>query len=89
LTRNYERPFEPDFGSQIYQLLFSLWTPLTKLSFVRILEDAVENYEPRVKIQSVDLQDNSINNAIDITINYIIRNINIPGTVSLTIERIR
>lgn len=89
LTRNYERPFDPGFGSQIYQLLFSNWTPLSRISLERVITDAIENYEPRAKLESVVVDDRSINNAIDVTINFIIKNINVPVTMSITLEKIR
>lgn len=89
LTSNFERPFQPDFGSQINKLLFSLWTPLSKLSLQRVIEDAINNYEPRVKLISIEIQDRSQNNAIDVNINFIIRNVNTQVTMSLTLEKLR
>lgn len=89
LTNNYERPFDPNFGSQINQLLFSLWTPLSKISLKRVIEDAINNYEPRVILSDVIIDDRSISNAVGITINFVIRNTNSPISMALTLEKIR
>lgn len=89
LTSNYEIGFDPDFGSQINQLLFSLWTPLTKQNFVTVIQNAINNYEPRVLINEIILNNNTTRNAVDVTINYTIRNVNIPATISVTLERVR
>jgi phage baseplate assembly protein W len=89
LTNNFERPFDPNFGSQVSQLLFNNWTPLSKISLQRVIEDAIRNYEPRVILDEVIVNDRSQNNAIDITINFTIRNVNSPATMTITLEKIR
>lgn len=89
LTNNYERPFDPSFGSQVSQLLFNNWTPLSKITLQRVIEDAIRNYEPRVILDEIIINDRSQNNAIDITINFTIRNVNSPATMTITLDKIR
>ncbi len=89
LSNNYCRPFQPDFGSQINQLLFSLWTPLSKASLQRVISDAITNYEPRVTLNSVEINDRSTSNAVDVSIFFTINNVNSQVTMTLTLNRIR
>lgn len=89
MTDNYSRPFDPDFGSQINQLLFSLWTPLSKASLIRVISDAIKNYEPRVRLDKIDVNDRSTSNAIDVSIYFTIVNVNTPVSLTITLNRIR
>jgi phage baseplate assembly protein W len=89
LTNNYERPFDPNFGSQVSQLLFNIWTPLSKITLQRVIEDCIRNYEPRVILDEVIVNDRSTVNAIDIIINFTIRNVNSPVTMTITLDKVR
>ena len=55
-TGKYERPFNPNFGGNLKQLLFEPATPLTAVSIREYIEEALRIYEPRVSI--VQLQVN-------------------------------
>ena len=89
LTRNYERPFNSEIGSQVSNLLFENANPMTPALLQKTIENVVTNFEPRVILLGVEINDRPDNNAYDINIHYIIRNTSIPRNTSLTLERSR
>ena len=52
-TNFYERPFQPELGCGVRELLFENFTPMTKVFLERKIEEVLINYEPRVDLQSV------------------------------------
>jgi phage baseplate assembly protein W len=43
LTRHYEKPFNPDFGSNIDAILFEMVSPLSATSLEREIRTSIEN----------------------------------------------
>ena len=48
-TKNYERPFHPEIGCQIYSLLFENFNPITVQVMKRTIFQVIEKYEPRLR----------------------------------------
>ena len=55
LTNNYERPFKPNFGANLRALLFELADDITKFEIRKQITEAIQDYEPRVKIDQIYL----------------------------------
>lgn len=89
LTANFERPFHSEIGSQVRALLFENANPMTKAKLRASIENVINNFEPRVNLYSVDILDNSDNNAYAITITYAIVNTSQPRVLNLILERTR
>lgn len=72
LTVLGENPFEPFFGSEISNSLFELATPLTEVSIIEDIKNAIFNFEPRVDGKDVDVKINlsSDTNEIEISVAY-------------------
>ena len=90
LTNHYERPFQPEIGSGISNLLFEPLDPITANLLTRVIGEVIVNFEPRAQLISVDAQPDYNGNSYEVTINF--RVINVPGElVSLTtmLERSR
>jgi|TARA_R100001079_G_C4323983_1_gene100220 phage baseplate assembly protein W len=90
LTNHYERPFHPEIGSGITNLLFEPLDPITANSLSRVIGEVITNFEPRAQVVSVDARPNAEANSYEVTIDF--RVINVPGElVSLTtmLERSR
>ena len=51
-TNFYERPFQPELGCGVRELLFENFT-MTKIFLQRKIEEVLINYEPRVELQNV------------------------------------
>jgi phage baseplate assembly protein W len=89
LTRNFERPFRSDIGSPIRQLMFEPVGPMFVVMLQRAIIDVINNFEPRVEILDVQVNDSIDANAVYITLEYKIINTERPLTLDLTLERTR
>ena len=90
LTNHYEKPFHPEIGSGVRDILFEPMTPITANILTRKIEDVIENFEPRAKLISVRAQPNIDRNEYTVTVEFYVIN---PPTelVDLTVmlERLR
>lgn len=89
LTRNYERPFHPEIGCQISSLLFENYSPTVKATMERTVQDVLEKFEPRARLTRLDVVENVDENAVDVTIEFAINNIERLVTVTVTLTRAR
>ena len=89
LTKHYERPFNPDIGSNIDAILFEPISPVTATSLEREVELVIKNYEKRAKLKEIVVAPYPDKNAYDITITFYIENATLPTTVTLLLERNR
>ena len=44
----YEKPFHPEIGSGVRDMLFENMTPFVAIMLTKRVEDVIENFEPRV-----------------------------------------
>ena len=89
LTKNYERPFHPEIGSQVSNLMFELFIPSTIAALKKSIEDTITKFEPRASIIDINIIDNSEQNAVDIEVTFSLNNVTSPITVLTTINRVR
>ena len=89
LTKNYERPFHPEIGSQVNALMFENFIPSTIVAIERSIRNTIEKFEPRAIILDVQIVDKSDSNAIDIEVTFKLNNVALPVTVTTTISRVR
>ena len=90
LTNHYEKPFHPEIGSGVRDILFEPLTPLTAHILTRKIEDVIENFEPRARLISVRASPNLDRNEYECTIEFYV--VNAPTElVDLTVflERLR
>ena len=89
LTRNFERPFHSEIGSPIRQLLFDNPGPMFNVMLKRAIIDVINNFEPRVNIIDVRVDDYSDRNEVYVTLEFTIVNTERPITLDLALERTR
>lgn len=89
MTNHYERPFHPEIGSQVMGLLFENDSPMLQATLERAIIYTIENFEPRVKLISVQVSLNPDNNAAYVSITFKIVNTERPITVDFTLQRTR
>ena len=53
LLNHYEKPFHPEIGSGVRDMLFELMTPVTAVILTRKIEDVINNFEPRARVIAV------------------------------------
>lgn len=89
LTRNFEKPFHPEIGTPIYDLLFNNASPILSVVIEKAIIQMIDNYEPRAKIISASVNINNDYNEARITIVFTPININQTVTFDVVIERVR
>lgn len=58
LTEKGEKPFDPNFGSNLRRLLFELSTMVSSSDIEDTVKVALREYEPRVEVRDVSIYDN-------------------------------
>ena len=90
LLNHYEKPFHPEIGSGIREMLFELMTPVTAIVLTRKIEDVIKNFEPRARLVGVSAFPDLDRNAYEVKIEFYV--VNTPTElVDLTVmlERLR
>ena len=88
-TNFYERPFHPELGCGVRELLFENFTPLTAIFIKRKIEEVLINYEPRINLTNVAVDDDQDRNRLVVDIYFRIIGIEGPQVVSTFLQRIR
>ena len=90
LINFYEKPFHPEIGSSIRDILFEHMTPVTSVVLARKIEDVIENFEPRCRLVSVRAIPDYDRNAYNVSIEFYV--VNAPTELvdlSVMLERLR
>ena len=74
LTNHYEKPFHPEIGSGVRDILFEPMTPLTAYILTKKIEDVITNFEPRARIISVSALPNLDQNMYEVSIEFYVQN---------------
>ncbi|MDD4242731.1 MAG: GPW/gp25 family protein [Bacilli bacterium] len=89
LTKIYERPFQPNLYSQLYDLLFEPFSPTIKFTLETVINNVLTSYEPRINVLSVGVNDRRENNALEISLSFEIVGVNVAANYSILVSRIR
>ena len=87
-TKNYERPFQPDLGSQLHSLLFDNLDDFSITVAERVLADSIRKYEPRIEVYRVQVVPNDANEMY-IQVEYKIKNTQTPAVFTTSFTRVR
>ena len=74
LLNHYEKPFHPEIGSGVRDMLFENMSPLTSHALTVEIEDVIENFEPRAKLVGVRALPNLDRNEYEVTIEFYVVN---------------
>ena len=90
LTNVFEKPFHPEIGSGVRDILFENMTPLTSIILTKKVEDVITNFEPRVRLMSVRSTPNLDLNMYELTVEFFILNApTVLQKVDMFLERLR
>lgn len=89
LTNFFERPFQPDLGSNINAFLFEPTTAITASALETEIRNTIENYEPRVRLIGVNVLSLDDQNAFFVELQFFIGNNTTPASINLLLERSR
>ena len=74
LTNIYEKPFHPEIGSGIRDLLFEPLSPITAFVLSQRVEDVIENFEPRARLVGVRAEPDRVENGYKVSVYFYIVN---------------
>ena len=86
----YEKPFHPEIGSGVRDLLFENMTPITAQVLSQKIQDVITNFEPRAILAGVEVVPQLDKNQYDVIVEFYIQNA--PAELvdlSFTLERLR
>ena len=88
LTNHYERPFQPEIGSNIQKLLFENMDNITAAAINREIHQTILNFEPRVNLTSVNVLPDFDNNAFRVGMEFYIINRTEPITIEFFLQMV-
>jgi phage baseplate assembly protein W len=89
LTNHFERPFQPEVGSNIRRLLFENVDVILAAQLEREIEETVNNFEPRVQISSIIASPAFDENGYKVIMEFFVINNPNPIKINFFLERIR
>ena len=75
-TNFYERPFQPELGCGIRELLFEPYSPLTAVFLKRKISEVITNHEPRVRLEDISLDDDPDRNRLKVDLYFYVVGVN-------------
>ena len=86
----YEKPFHPEIGSGVRDLLFENMTPFVANNLSKQIEELITNYEPRALLANIEVIPRFDNNQYEVIVEFYIQNA--PAELvdlSFSLERLR
>ena len=87
LTVPGEKPFQPSIGSRVSELLFEPLDNFTSDAVRQEVINTIQQYEPRVTLTSVDINNRFSENAFDVVIEYKIVGLPTVETIEFVLKR--
>ena len=90
LTRKGERPFQPELGCDVQNMLFEPLDYASAGTIKQEIRETISRYEPRVTVTQIECTPDFDNNGYDVQVQYTIVGRNdIPVAVEFILERTR
>lgn len=89
LTNRYERLFQPDIGGNLNSLLFSNITPRLEMELSTMINDCINNFEPRATLLDTRVAFNPDRNQATVTIKFAINKIEDAVEFDIFLDRSR
>jgi phage baseplate assembly protein W len=89
LTNHYERPFQPELGSNIRRLLFENVDSFMAAQIEREIQETVTNFEPRARVTKVTATVSPDENRYNVEMEFFVVNNPNPITINFFLERVR
>ena len=89
LTGFYERPFQPNLGSNLNKLLFEPADQLTSNLIESEVRDVISNFEPRVTVNTISVTVSPDENSCNLRMTFFVGNNTRATTVTLLLQRSR
>lgn len=89
LTKKGERPFQPNIGCKVWDLLFEPLDDVTLQVMQSTIEQTIQFHEKRAQLVSVNVLENSSGDGLDVTVTFYVVNLPEPVTISVFLKRAR
>ena len=90
LTRKGERPFQPELGCDVQNMLFEPLDYASAGTIKQEIRETISRYEPRVSVTEIECTPDFENNGYNVQVQYTIVGRNdIPVAVEFILERTR
>lgn len=89
LTNFYERPFQPQIGSNVRRLLFENIDSIVAAQLEKAIEETIKNNEPRASVSRLIATPNPDQNRYGVYLEFFVVNSPNPITINFFLERIR
>tara|TARA_B100002019_G_C21049102_1_gene488302 strand:- start:180 stop:584 length:405 start_codon:yes stop_codon:yes gene_type:complete len=89
MTNHYERPFQPELGSNLKRLLFEQVDNTTAALLEREITETIQNFERRVDVRDVTATGFPDENGYKVEITFFLVNNPDPISVDFFLERVR
>lgn len=87
--RKGEKLFRPEIGSDLQRILFEPMDFLTVDLLRDVIIETIEKFEPRVRLEDIEVSPNYDSNSYDLTLYFYVIGIYTPVTFNLTLQRLR
>lgn len=84
-----EKKFDPNFGSGIRDMLFEPIDYVTAGAIQKEIENMINNYEPRVSLDAVQVESDPDNNSYQLRIDFHVIGVLEPQVYTSVLERLR
>ena len=85
----YERPFQDDLGANLRGLLFEPAGLFTEIMLRDNIKNVLDNHEPRIRVTSIDIIDNTQAKSYGIIVNFKIKEFDQATSVNIELRRLR
>ena len=79
------RPYNPEYGTKIYDYLFRPADPFTEQEIVDDIEYSIKKYEPRVTLIAIEA--NIVEYGIEIRVDYYVKGFSAPQEITTVVSR--
>jgi phage baseplate assembly protein W len=88
-TKNFERAFHPEIGTQIHSLMFENFSSAVKIAMERTIKESIQKFEPRVRLIDLTVQETADANDLQVNIIFTLKNTERPITITTLLSRVR
>ena len=89
LTGFYERPFQPNLGSNLNKLLFEPADQITSNLIESEVRDVISNFDPRITVNTINVTISPDENSFNLSMTFFVGNNTRATTVTLLLQRSR
>lgn len=90
LVSNFnERPFQPTKGANLRGRLFEPNDAITRIGLRNDIRNCIQNNEPRVIVNGINIQDNADRNSYKITVYFLIKEFDTQESIDIELRRLR